>query len=254
MFRGADLINAIASGLFSDFDSLGGAGAERREGRSDEDKDTVSNATTLVAPPSTTAATTIAASTTVAPTTAAPIIVVPTTAAPTTAATTTVAPSTAASPAAAPIPFTQRTGASTLASAKTTALAIGAHKSATLAIAAPSTAAKTAVPAIATPTTAAPIYKLASVVSKPSPLLFTYRPAKYEYEYSVSDDDTNNVFGAKESRDGNLTNGEYYVALPDGRLQTVTYFVDGGSGYVPVVDYAGEAQYPPEVAAATFSP
>merc|ERR1711862_392034 len=45
-------------------------------------------------------------------------------------------------------------------------------------------------------------------------------------------------------QNGYLTNGKYYVALPDGRLQTVTYTVDGYNGYVPVVEYAGEAQYP----------
>merc|ERR1719210_1875310 len=69
-------------------------------------------------------------------------------------------------------------------------------------------------------------------------------PAVYTWEYAVKDDYTNNDFGAKENRDGYLTNGKYYVALPDGRLQTVTYTVDGYNGYVPVVEYAGEAQYP----------
>ena len=71
-------------------------------------------------------------------------------------------------------------------------------------------------------------------------------PAVYTWEYAVKDDYTSNDFGAKESRDGYLTNGKYYVALPDGRLQTVTYTVDGGAGYVPVVEYVGEAQYPAE--------
>ena len=71
---------------------------------------------------------------------------------------------------------------------------------------------------------------------------------KYNWEYAVLDDYTSNNFGHKESRAGDHAEGVYYVALPDGRLQTVTYVVDGYGGYVPVVEYAGEAQYPPEPA------
>ena len=137
--------------------------------------------------------------------------------APTTAAPTTSAPTTAAS-----------TSLPTTAAPKTVAPTTDAAKTAALAIGAPTTSATT----IATPITAARIYKPAPVVNKLGPLVFTYRPAKYEYEYAVRDDDTNNLFGAKESRDGKLTNGEYYVSLPDGRLQTVTYFVDKESNYL----------------------
>merc|ERR1712083_633175 len=111
------------------------------------------------------------------------------------------------------------------------------------------------------------VYKPAPVVYKPAPAPVVYKPApapaykaapsyveptyidvdaKYDWEYAVKDDYTNNDFGHKESRNGALTNGKYYVALPDGRLQTVTYVVDGYAGYVPNVEYAGEAQYPPE--------
>merc|ERR1712106_692831 len=93
----------------------------------------------------------------------------------------------------------------------------------------------------------APVYKAAPSYAEPS---YADIPAKYDLEYAVKDYYSNNDFGAKESRDGYLTNGKYYVALPDGRLQTVTYVVDGGAGYVPTVEYAGEAQYS---AAATYS-
>jgi hypothetical protein len=37
---------------------------------------------------------------------------------------------------------------------------------------------------------------------------------------------TNNNYGQKEARDGENTVGSYFVLLPDGRTQTVTYTVD----------------------------
>merc|ERR1712106_1027386 len=217
VFRGADLKKAIASGLVSGFGSLGGDGGdgksdEDRDGRSDDGADTASYATTLAPPPPTTAA--YAAPTTAAPTTAAP-----TTAAPTTAAPTTVAPTTAA-PTYKPAPVVYR------------------YK--------PAPAVYKPAPVVYKPAPA-PVYKAAPSYAEPS---YADIPAKYDWEYAVKDDYSNNDFGAKESRDGYLTNGKYYVALPDGRLQTVTYVVDGGAGYVPTVEYAGEAQYP---AAATYS-
>ena len=64
------------------------------------------------------------------------------------------------------------------------------------------------------------------------------------WEYAVNDGPTYNDFGHKESRSGAHTDGKYFVALPDGRLQTVTYTVDGYCGYVPLVEYTGAAQYP----------
>ncbi|XP_037801913.1 uncharacterized protein LOC119596649 [Penaeus monodon] len=64
--------------------------------------------------------------------------------------------------------------------------------------------------------------------------------AKYSFNWAVSDDSSSNEFGHQEARDGDHTQGSYYVQLPDGRLQTVTYFVDGDSGYVAEVNYEGE--------------
>ncbi|XP_047479314.1 pro-resilin-like [Penaeus chinensis] len=64
--------------------------------------------------------------------------------------------------------------------------------------------------------------------------------AKYSFNWAVSDDSSSNEFGHQEARDGDDTQGSYYVQLPDGRLQTVTYFVDGDSGYVAEVNYEGE--------------
>ncbi|TRY70083.1 hypothetical protein TCAL_16370, partial [Tigriopus californicus] len=67
--------------------------------------------------------------------------------------------------------------------------------------------------------------------------------AKYAYQYSVLDEYSNNNFAHSESREGYKTNGEYRVALPDGRTQIVTYTADE-NGYVADVKYDGEAQYP----------
>ncbi|CAL4091036.1 unnamed protein product, partial [Meganyctiphanes norvegica] len=69
-------------------------------------------------------------------------------------------------------------------------------------------------------------------------------PAKYDFNYLVKDDPSANDFGHQEARDGAYTSGSYYVQLPDGRLQKVSYTVDGDSGYVAEVTYEGEAQYP----------
>ena len=70
-----------------------------------------------------------------------------------------------------------------------------------------------------------------------------YAPPHYEYKYGVDayDGYQNQVqFGANEARDGYATYGEYHVALPDGRLQTVTYNVaDQYSGAVMDVKYSG---------------
>ncbi|XP_076061318.1 uncharacterized protein LOC143037090 [Oratosquilla oratoria] len=71
-----------------------------------------------------------------------------------------------------------------------------------------------------------------------------YGPAKYDFTYAVKDDDSGNDFGHQEARDGDRTDGSYYVQLPDGRLQKVVYYVDGDSGYVAEVTYEGEAHYP----------
>ncbi|XP_064122439.1 cuticle protein 18.6-like [Macrobrachium nipponense] len=68
--------------------------------------------------------------------------------------------------------------------------------------------------------------------------------AKYDFDFAVKHDYTGANFGHQESRDGQETKGSYYVQLPDGRLQTVRYYVDGNSGYVAEVSYEGEARYP----------
>ena len=83
-----------------------------------------------------------------------------------------------------------------------------------------------------------PVYKPAPSYEEPS-----YGPVSYKYGYEVKDDYAGVNFGANEARDGYATNGQYHVLLPDGRLQTVTYTVDGYGGYVADVTYSGEARY-----------
>ena len=73
-------------------------------------------------------------------------------------------------------------------------------------------------------------------------------PASYSFNWAVKDDYTSNNYGQDEKREGYATSGSYYVALPDGRLQRVSYSVDGDGGYVAEVSYEGEAQYPAEKA------
>ena len=70
-------------------------------------------------------------------------------------------------------------------------------------------------------------------------------PKPYAFEYGVADDYSGSKFNAAETSDAKLTSGTYSVALPDGRLQTVTYTADpyGYNGYVADVKYSGEPIY-----------
>ncbi|XP_042883282.1 pro-resilin-like [Penaeus japonicus] len=76
--------------------------------------------------------------------------------------------------------------------------------------------------------------------------------AKYDFNWAVKHDDSGNDFGHQEARDGEDTQGSYYVHLPDGRLQTVRYVVDGDDGYVAEVNYDGEARFPDSYESASF--
>merc|ERR1719233_765400 len=72
-----------------------------------------------------------------------------------------------------------------------------------------------------------------------------YEPSPYGYEYKVHDDKVYLDFGAEEEGDGkDNVHGFYHVQLPDGRLQKVTYTVNGYSGYIADVTYDGEAVHP----------
>ncbi|XP_042880420.1 pro-resilin-like [Penaeus japonicus] len=62
-------------------------------------------------------------------------------------------------------------------------------------------------------------------------------PAKYNFGYEVVDPDSGNDFGHSETRNGDNTSGQFRVLLPDGRVQVVTYTVNGDSGYIAQVSY-----------------
>ncbi|XP_068246688.1 pro-resilin-like [Palaemon carinicauda] len=72
--------------------------------------------------------------------------------------------------------------------------------------------------------------------------LYYNHPAHYNYNYVVNDEYSGNHFGHEESRQDYDTKGKYFVHLPDGRLQTVTYYADQ-SGYHPRVSFEGDAQF-----------
>ncbi|XP_035909807.1 larval cuticle protein A2B-like isoform X2 [Anopheles stephensi] len=60
-------------------------------------------------------------------------------------------------------------------------------------------------------------------------------PVHYEYHYDVHDDHTGDVHGQKEDRKDDSTQGEYYLIDADGHKRTVTYHVEGKSGFIAEV-------------------
>ncbi|XP_049832389.1 pro-resilin-like [Schistocerca gregaria] len=72
-----------------------------------------------------------------------------------------------------------------------------------------------------------------------------YEPPKpYEFGYAVRDYSTGNDYTRREASDGNTVHGEYRVALPDGRIQVVSYTADWQNGYQARVRYEGAASHP----------
>merc|ERR1711997_965556 len=56
----------------------------------------------------------------------------------------------------------------------------------------------------------------------PAPV-YDESPKPYAFQYGVADDYSGAKFNAQEAADGKAVSGSYQVALPDGRIQTVTY-------------------------------
>ena len=71
-------------------------------------------------------------------------------------------------------------------------------------------------------------------------------PDPFHFEYGVHDDKYHTDFSEQRSGDeSGSMKGEYTVALPDGRVQHVSYHADGGyGGTIMEVTYSGEAHHP----------
>merc|ERR1711887_132239 len=75
---------------------------------------------------------------------------------------------------------------------------------------------------------------------------YDYSPDPFHFQYGVHDDKYYTDFSEVRSGDeaGNIK-GEYSVALPDGRIQHVSYLADGNyGGTIMDVKYDGEAHHP----------
>merc|ERR1719411_1519637 len=102
-----------------------------------------------------------------------------------------------------------------------------------------------AAPAYAAPVVKAPAYHAPAPAYKAE----TYADEVSRYSYAVADDYSKSNFNAEETSDGaSNVQGSYTVALPDGRIQKVTYTSNGYDGYVAEVTYEGTAVYPEEPA------
>ncbi|XP_063615551.1 uncharacterized protein LOC134788642, partial [Penaeus indicus] len=82
----------------------------------------------------------------------------------------------------------------------------------------------------------------------------------YEYQYAVRRDQATPLsghdtplFGHAEAHNGHTRKGKYFVHLPDGRVQTVTYYADE-TGYHPTVSYEGTAHYDAHAAVPHHAP
>lgn len=69
---------------------------------------------------------------------------------------------------------------------------------------------------------------------------------QYSYNWGVNDSESKNYYGQEQkSDDAGRVEGKYYVWLADGRLMTVSYYVDGDSGFVPTITFSDPNFNPP---------
>lgn len=66
--------------------------------------------------------------------------------------------------------------------------------------------------------------------------LFGNTDSRYSFSYAVDYPEYRNFFDHEEDRAGDVTRGRFRVALPDNRLQTVTYRA-GNKGYIAHISY-----------------
>jgi len=72
-------------------------------------------------------------------------------------------------------------------------------------------------------------------------------PGGYGFGYTVLDENVGMDFGQWERREPGRTGtvtGQYRVRLPDGRTQTVRYYVSPATGYRASVTYEGVQRHP----------
>jgi hypothetical protein len=62
-------------------------------------------------------------------------------------------------------------------------------------------------------------------------IFFIFLENIVSFTYGVKSEPSGADFGHRESREGDITRGDYYVSLPDGRIQKVAYTVDEEGGY-----------------------
>nr|XP_040581362.1 cuticle protein 19.8-like [Lepeophtheirus salmonis] len=77
--------------------------------------------------------------------------------------------------------------------------------------------------------------------------------ANYAYSYAVLDDESGVDIAADELAENGAVAGSYKVVLPDGRIKTVTYTVEGDSGFVADVQFEA-APAPADDSAAAPAP
>nr|XP_040580871.1 cuticle protein 7-like isoform X3 [Lepeophtheirus salmonis] len=90
-------------------------------------------------------------------------------------------------------------------------------------------------PTTTTTTPAPPAYKPYYPYPPPPPP--PPPPASYAYNYAVLDEESSVDFSADELAENGVVSGSYKVVLPDGRIKTVTYTVEGDSGFVADVQF-----------------
>ena len=74
--------------------------------------------------------------------------------------------------------------------------------------------------------------------------MFLFQPKPYSFTYGVKDEYSGSDFTRAEERlADDVIRGSYKVALPDGRIQIVSYEADD-DGYRATVSYEGEPAYP----------